>query len=63
MLGADSVARFVQAAEIIQTLFPQASRYVLPGAGHLLMAQNPAPIAERLEEFWSTTATTVRGEN
>ena len=52
VLGAESVARFVQAAEIIQTLFPQASRYVLPGAGHLLMAQNPAGIAERLDEFW-----------
>ena len=46
---------FVQAAEIIQTLFPQATRYVLPGAGHLLMAQNPASMAERLEAFWSTT--------
>ena len=52
VLGAESAARFVQAAEIIQTLFPQASRFVLPGAGHLLMAQNPAGIAERLDEFW-----------
>jgi pimeloyl-ACP methyl ester carboxylesterase len=57
VLGAESVARFVQAAEIIQTLFPQASRYALPGAGHLLMAQDPTRIAERLAEFWSTTGT------
>jgi pimeloyl-ACP methyl ester carboxylesterase len=63
VLGADSVARFVQSAEIIQTLFPHARRYVLPGAGHLLMAQNPAPIAERLETFWSSSGATVRGEN
>ena len=59
VLGAESVARFVQAAEIIQSLFPHANRYVLPGAGHLLMAQNPAPIAERLDEFWSTTGTAI----
>jgi len=25
---------------------------VLPGAGHLLMAQNSAGIAERLDAFW-----------
>ena len=54
VLGAESVARFVQAAEIIQAWFPHASRYVLPGAGHLLMAQNPAPIAKLLDEFWSS---------
>ena len=63
MLGAESVARFVQAAEIIQIWFPQATRYVLPGAGHLLMAQDPAPTAERLEQFWSTTGKTVPGDS
>jgi len=52
VLGAESAARFVQAAEIIQSVFPQASRFVLPGAGHLLMAQNSAGIAERLDAFW-----------
>jgi len=44
----------VQAAEIIQAPFPHASRYVLPGAGHLLMTQNRAPIAKLLDEFWFT---------
>ena len=50
--GADTDARFVKAAEIIDTWFPQAARYLLPDAGHLLMAERPAETAERLERFW-----------
>lgn len=57
VLGAASVERFVHGAEIIQRWFPHASRYVLPGTGHLLMAQDPAPIARRLEAFWSASDT------
>ena len=32
--------RFVQSAEIVQSLFPDATRVELPGAGHLMMAQD-----------------------
>lgn len=55
VLGAESDARFARAAEIVATLFPRATGYTLPGAGHLLMAQNPAPLAEELERFWSSS--------
>jgi pimeloyl-ACP methyl ester carboxylesterase len=51
--GAESAPRFTESAEIIQSLFPKSVRYVLPGSGHLLMAQEPAAMARRLAEFWS----------
>jgi pimeloyl-ACP methyl ester carboxylesterase len=53
VVGADSAARFVHGANIVQTWLPHSLRYELPGTGHLMMAQNPGPIAERLEQFWS----------
>jgi pimeloyl-ACP methyl ester carboxylesterase len=49
--GADSVPRFVEGAELVQTWFPEAGRLVVPGAGHLLMVQNPAPLAEGVSAF------------
>ena len=52
--GAASAPRFTESAEIIASLFPnEAVRYVLPGSGHLLMAQEPEAMARRLAEFWA----------
>ena len=53
VVGADSTPRFVQGADLIQTWLPQSVPYTLPGAGHLLMGQNPIAMADRLERFWS----------
>ena len=52
-VGTESAPRFVHGATLIETWIPQSIRYELPGAGHLLMAQNPSAMAERLERFWS----------
>ena len=52
VVGTKTVPRFVQTAEIVQSLFPDAKRVELPGAGHLMMAQVPAEMATILREFW-----------
>jgi pimeloyl-ACP methyl ester carboxylesterase len=53
VVGAETVARFRDGAELIQSWYPESLRYELPGAGHLLMAQQPAAMARRLAEFWA----------
>ncbi len=50
--GAESVPRFVQASELVQSWFPQAERLTVPDAGHLLMVQNPSAIAHGLHDFF-----------
>jgi pimeloyl-ACP methyl ester carboxylesterase len=52
-LGTESVRRFVEGAELVQSWFPHAERLSVPGAGHLLMVQNPAAVADVLREFFS----------
>jgi pimeloyl-ACP methyl ester carboxylesterase len=52
VLGARSVPRFVQGSELIQSWFPEAERLSVPEAGHLLMVQNPAGLAEGLRDFF-----------
>ena len=51
--GADSVPRFVQASELVQSWFPHAEPFTVPDAGHLLMVQNPTAVAHGLIEFFS----------
>jgi pimeloyl-ACP methyl ester carboxylesterase len=53
VVGADSAPRFVQGATLIDTWLPHALRYMLPSTGHLMMAQKPKAMAERLEQFWA----------
>jgi pimeloyl-ACP methyl ester carboxylesterase len=53
VVGADSAPRFQYGAGLIRTWLPHALDYVLPGTGHLMMAQNPTAMAERLEQFWA----------
>ena len=53
VVGAESAPRFVHGATLIRTWLPHSLDYELPGTGHLMMAQNPKPLAERLERFWS----------
>ncbi len=50
--GGETAPRFAAGAEIIQSWFPRAEAWTLPGVGHLMMAQEPRAIAERLEHFW-----------
>ena len=52
VIGTATVPRFVQTAAIVQSLFPKAVRVELPGAGHLMMAQQPEAMATRLVDFW-----------
>ncbi len=52
VLGPESVGRFVEGSELIQSWFPQAERLSVPGAGHLLMVQNPTALAQGLAEFF-----------
>ena len=51
--GADTVPRFVQGSELVQSWFPQAERLTVPDAGHLLMVQNPTAIAHGLIDFFA----------
>ena len=53
VLGAESAPRFVEGSELVQSWFPHAERLSVPGAGHLLMVQNPSAIARGLDDFVS----------
>ena len=53
VLGADSASRFVEGSELVQSWFPQAERFSVPQAGHLLMVQNPMALAQGLNDFYS----------
>ena len=50
--GGASSPRFADARRILEECFPAAAQHVLPGANHLLPAQQPAVIAELLAKFW-----------
>jgi pimeloyl-ACP methyl ester carboxylesterase len=54
--GGDTDPRFVRSAEIIRSWFPGAHESVVPGLNHLLTAQGPDAVAERLVEFWRSTS-------
>jgi pimeloyl-ACP methyl ester carboxylesterase len=54
--GTASAPRSVEAAEIVRSWFPGSATHVLDGASHLLVAEQPTAIAQRLTEFWSPTA-------
>jgi pimeloyl-ACP methyl ester carboxylesterase len=51
--GAESVSRFKEGSELVQSWFPQAERLSVPEAGHLMMVQNPRALAQGLNEFFS----------
>ena len=51
VLGSESVQRFVEGAELVQSWFPHAERLTVADAGHLLMVQNPTPLAQGLHDF------------
>jgi pimeloyl-ACP methyl ester carboxylesterase len=53
VLGAQSEPRFVEGSALVQSWFPEAERLVVPGAGHLLMVQQPSAVAQGLVEFFS----------
>ncbi|HZM38376.1 MAG TPA: alpha/beta hydrolase [Acidimicrobiales bacterium] len=61
VVGELSVPRFAEGADLVQTWFPQAERYVLPRAGHLLMVQNAPDLADRLAQFFTPTHEVVSG--
>jgi pimeloyl-ACP methyl ester carboxylesterase len=52
VLGAQSVPRFVEGSELVQSWFPDAQRLLVPDAGHLLMVQNPRGLAKGLKDFF-----------
>jgi len=51
--GAESVPRFKEGGELVQSWFPGAERLSVPRAGHLLMVQNPTAVAHGLADFVS----------
>ena len=51
VLGAESEPRFAEGSELLASWFPQAERLSVPGAGHLLMVQNPEALARGLARF------------
>jgi pimeloyl-ACP methyl ester carboxylesterase len=53
VLGTESAPRFVEGSELVQSWFPQAERFSVPEAGHLLTVQNPAVLAQGLDDFCS----------
>jgi pimeloyl-ACP methyl ester carboxylesterase len=60
VVGELSVPRFAEAAERVQGWFPDAERFVLPRAGHLLMVQNAPDLAQRLTQFFTHTHASAR---
>ena len=53
VLGASTVSRFAEGAELIQSWFPHAEPLSIPDAGHLMLVQNPRAVAQRLTDFFS----------
>jgi pimeloyl-ACP methyl ester carboxylesterase len=53
VLGANSASRFVEGSALVQSWFPDAERYSVPDAGHLLMVENPDAVAAGLKDFFS----------
>ena len=53
VLAANTVPRFVEGAELIQSWFPQAERRSIPDAGHLMLVQNPQVVAQVLADFFT----------
>lgn len=53
VVGANSVQRFVEGGELVQSWFPHAERVTIPDAGHLLMIQNPGAVAKGLKNHFS----------
>jgi pimeloyl-ACP methyl ester carboxylesterase len=53
VLGTESAPRFAEGSEVVQSWFPQADRLSVPAAGHLLMVQNPAALAQGLRDFFA----------
>jgi pimeloyl-ACP methyl ester carboxylesterase len=51
VLGAASAQRFAEGSQLLQTWFPHAERLTVPGAGHLLMVQNPTAMAQGLTDY------------
>ena len=62
VLGARSAGRFVEGSELLQSWFPRAERLSVPGAGHLLMVQNPTALALGLTDFLSRHPTAAVGQ-
>jgi pimeloyl-ACP methyl ester carboxylesterase len=54
VLGAESASRFAEGSELMQSWFPRAQRLSVPGAGHLLMVQNPVGLAQGLSDFFAS---------
>jgi pimeloyl-ACP methyl ester carboxylesterase len=53
VVGGATAPRFVEGAELVQSWFPDAERFTLPGATHLLMVQDPAGMAAALRGFFA----------
>jgi pimeloyl-ACP methyl ester carboxylesterase len=62
VLGAESAKRFVEGSEHVQSWFPQAERFTVPDAGHLLMVQTAAAVAQGLSDFFARHAIDDVGE-
>ena len=60
VVGELSVPRFAEGADLVQSWFPGAERFVLPEAGHLLMVQNATDLAQCLIQFFSHAHATAR---
>jgi pimeloyl-ACP methyl ester carboxylesterase len=52
VVGAETVPRFVETGDLIQSWFPNAERLEVPEAGHLLLVQNPEAVADGLMDFF-----------
>jgi pimeloyl-ACP methyl ester carboxylesterase len=49
--GAESLPRFVEVSDLVQSWFPRAEQLLVPDTGHLLMVENPQAVAEGLATF------------
>lgn len=59
--GDESVRRFAEASDLVQSWFPDAETLRVPHAGHLLMVQNPEAVARGLERFVAQHPAGVEG--
>jgi pimeloyl-ACP methyl ester carboxylesterase len=52
VLGEQSIPWFVESDALLSEWLPQSERSVIPGSGHLLQLEDPAPVAESLRAFF-----------
>jgi len=61
ILGSDTAPLWVEVAEFLRTKMPYVEERTIPGVGHLLHLQQPAPVAQAIAAFLDRNRMTAQG--